>query len=160
MLFATHAHFRIVPILLAVAFTANAEPEMDAVPEEGATESATMPEPAVAEDADEEATEIKLSLRSAVNLAIENNLGVEVARHAPLIAEQDMSIAWSAYDPTFAADMTYSNVRAQPSDRPQDADFVSTAGTASVGGLIPLLGASLSLEYAGERSKFSQTVLS
>ena len=149
MLFATHAHFRIVPILLAVAFTANAEPEMDAVPEEGATESATMPEPAVESNAVDEATAIELSLRSAVNLAIENNLGVEVARHAPLIAEEDIDIAWSAYDPLFTADLVYSKSKSQSGVSPFNTDLESTAGKLGVNGLIPLIGAHLSVEYSG-----------
>mgnify|MGYP000159116339 CR=1 FL=1 len=56
----TLVQFQIIPILLATAFAANAEPEMDAAPDEGTT--------------------FNLSLRFAVNLAIENNLGIEVAR--------------------------------------------------------------------------------
>ncbi|HIM01172.1 MAG TPA: TolC family protein, partial [Myxococcales bacterium] len=55
--------------------------------------------------------EIGLSLREAVDLAIENNLGVEVARHAPLIASEDVDIAWGVYDPVLSGGMSYTNAR-------------------------------------------------
>ncbi len=97
---------------------------------------------------------IELSLREAVNLAIENNLGVEVGRHAPLIAGQDIHLAWSAYDPTLAGDLTYSNTReGEFSAGPFSSDASATAGTASIGGLIPYIGASLTAEYSGSRNR-------
>lgn len=129
----TLVQFQIIPILLATAFAANAEPEMDAAPDEGTT--------------------FNLSLRSAVNLAIENNLGVEVARHTPLISEYDIDIAWSAYDPAFTAEMSYNEVKAQSDTSTFNTDTLATEGKLGISGLIPAVGASLSIEYSGSESK-------
>ena len=129
----TLVQFQIVPVLLALAFAANADWEMDAVPDDRTT--------------------FNLSLRSAVNLAIENNLGVEVARHSPLISKMDIDIAWSAYDPTFSSEFGYSTTNAQSGISPFDADTVKTEGKMGIGGLIPLVGATLALEYSGSDGK-------
>lgn len=98
----------------------------------------------------------RLSLREAVNLAIENNLGVEVQRHAPLIAEQDVSLAWSAYDPTVSGGASYSNSRAQSSSPFNPTGFdrrITRTGNAGLSGLVPYLGATLSLDYEASRTK-------
>jgi outer membrane protein TolC len=131
----THTLARVLLILLAAALTASADAGMEAQ-----------------EDSGDAGETIQLSLRDAVSLAIENNLGVEVARHAPLIAEKDMRIAWSAYDPSFNADLAYQNKKAQPGDSPFNANSQAINGKAVVGGLIPLLGANVSLEYSGSRT--------
>ena len=131
----TLVQFQIIPILLATAFAANAEPEMDAAPDEGTT--------------------FNLSLRFAVNLAIENNLGIEVARHGPLIAERNISLAWGAYDPTFNMDVLLSDV--ETAGRSNIFNLTGSTSrksseTVSVGGLIPYLGATLSLELSDSRT--------
>lgn len=138
-----------------LALTAFAAPIYAA---EESTEPAAVEyvDPVAEEGKSEEIAEI--TLREAVNLAIENNLGVEIERHAPLIAQQDVSIAWSAYDPTLSASLAYTNDR-QPVTNPGsplnaagDPKNVSTAGAAGITGLIPLLGATLSLDYTASRN--------
>ena len=42
---------------------------------------------------------LTLSLADAIAMGLENNLDIEVERHAPLIAEEDYQISWGAYDP-------------------------------------------------------------
>ncbi len=53
---------------------------------------------------------IRLSLTDSVTLGIENNINIEVQRHAPMIAEEDLAISWGAYDPTLSGNYTYTQV--------------------------------------------------
>ncbi len=103
--------------------------------------------------------EVGLSLREAVDLAIENNLGVEVARHAPLIASEDVDIAWGVYDPVLSGGMSYTNARS-PNTSPfntEDANRNKNRnGNAKITGLVPLLGATVSMDYVGARAETNQ----
>ncbi len=103
--------------------------------------------------------EIGLSLREAVDLAIENNLGVEVARHAPLIASEDVDIAWGVYDPVLSGGMSYTNARS-PNTSPLNKNDASRNkdrnGNAKITGLVPLLGATVSMDYVGARAETNQ----
>ena len=47
----------------------------------------------------EEPEQRELSLEDAVSIGIKNNLDVDVERHAPLIAREDLGIAWGTFDP-------------------------------------------------------------
>ncbi|MFT5694730.1 MAG: outer membrane protein TolC [Myxococcota bacterium] len=149
MRFATRTQIQSLFALLALAaFAAPVYADDDA--------AVTYVDPVAEEGQAEEITEI--TLREAVDLAIENNLGVEIERHAPLIAQQDVSIAWSAYDPTLSASLAYTNDR-QPVTNPNsplnavgDPKNAETAGTAGITGLVPLLGATLSLDYSASRN--------
>ena len=42
---------------------------------------------------------LALSLAEAIAMGLENNLDVQVDRFEPLIADEEESIAWGAYDP-------------------------------------------------------------
>ncbi|MCS5619299.1 MAG: TolC family protein [Myxococcota bacterium] len=103
--------------------------------------------------------EVGLSLREAVDLAIENNLGVEVARHAPLIASEDVDIAWGVYDPVLSGGMSYSNTRL-PNTSPLNQNDASRNkdrnGNAKITSLVPLLGATVSMDYVGARAETNQ----
>jgi outer membrane protein TolC len=139
----THTAARVLLILLTATLSASADTGMDEPENSGGGSEM-----------------IQLSLREAVTLAIENNLGVEVARHAPLIAERDTRIAWSAYDPTLSGDVSYSNKSSQSTgSQPDNIDNIfrsnalETQGTAKIGGLVPWVGATLSLDYSGSNSK-------
>ena len=103
--------------------------------------------------------EIGLSLREAVDLAIENNLGVEVARHAPLIASEDVDIAWGVYDPVLSGGMSYANARTPNTSPFNTADAIRNKnrnGNAKLTGLVPLLGATVSMDYVGTRAETNQ----
>ena len=105
--------------------------------------------------------EVGLSLREAVDLAIENNLGVEVARHAPLIASEDVDIAWGVYDPVLSGGMSYSNARSPNTSPFTNVDVDANRnknrnGNANLTGLVPLLGATVSMDYVGARAKTNQ----
>jgi outer membrane protein len=129
-------------VLLAFSASAQDGASEDAVAAANAAEMETAP------DSSDDA--LQLSLREAVDLAIENNLGVEIERHAPLIASEDLEIAWGAYDPTLTSSLEYSSRRSAAganSFDPNQAEVKSTTGTASLGGLVPYLGARLTLDY-------------
>ena len=103
--------------------------------------------------------EVGLSLREAVDLAIENNLGVEVARHAPLIASEDVDVAWGAYDPVLSGGMSYANARTPNTSPFNTADAIRNKnrnGNAKLTGLVPLLGATVSMDYVGTRAETNQ----
>jgi len=48
-----------------------------------------------------------LSLADAIEMGLQNNLDVEVQRHDPLIAEEEVGVAWGAFDPTLFSELTY-----------------------------------------------------
>ena len=54
---------------------------------------------------------LKVSLADAIALGLENNLGIQVQRFDPLISEEDMSIAWGAYDPVWASELGWDEDR-------------------------------------------------
>ena len=53
---------------------------------------------------------LQLSLADAIAMGLENNLNVEIQRHAPIIARADYRAAWGAYDPTFQAEFGYADI--------------------------------------------------
>ena len=131
--------------------------------EQNEAESAEISDPDSVPVVVEGAEVTELSVREAVNLAIENNLGVEVARHAPLIAEEDISIAWGAYDPLLDGDFTYLNDREPNTSSFSDSDSIKAkrrVGSAGIGGLVPYLGASLSMDYTASRVKSNTGIAS
>jgi len=143
-----------VALLLLAALEVQADEHLDVA--EAADHAV---EDMVAETTNETET-IPLSLHETVNLAIQNNLGVEVSRHAPLIADEDVSIAWSAYDPTFDGEFTHASNRGAASSSsfdPDGTEIFTNTGSAGINGLIPLLGATLSLDYTGSRVKNNPT---
>jgi outer membrane protein TolC len=105
--------------------------------------------------------ELRLSLADAIAMGIENNLDVEIARHAPLIAEQDAQIAWGAFDPESFADYGYADVETPVQSSLQLGGLVETRtwdGQAGFRGLVPFVGASYEIGYSGQEVKTNQTV--
>ncbi|MCP5040728.1 MAG: TolC family protein [bacterium] len=143
-----HARLGLGLLLLVIASGVQADQHTEGVNLE--SEATTAETEAMATT---EAETIALSLREAVNLAIENNLGVEIARHDPLISNEDLSVAWSAYDPTFTGDITYASQRSAVGAGTFDPAGISTTGSAAISGLVPYLGATLSVDYTGSRTK-------
>lgn len=98
----------------------------------------------------------RLTLDEALALAVKHNLGVEVARYEPLIAEQDMEGAWGAYDPVLNADIgsqlseTPNTFILNPVSRSQQR---VVSGGASLSGLLPYVGATLGIELESGRTQ-------
>ena len=98
---------------------------------------------------------LRLSLGDAIAMALENNLDVEIARHAPLIAEEDLMIAWGAFDPLVTGDVGYFD-----DEQPNTFAIAGVARTKqdSLDGglgfstLLPYVGATLGMEYTGART--------
>ena len=55
--------------------------------------------------------ELKLALADAIAMGLENNLNVEIQRHAPLIAYEDYRMAWGAYDPEWFSEFGYAEIK-------------------------------------------------
>jgi len=107
---------------------------------------------------------MKLTLDAAIQLALENNLNVEVQRFGPLIFAEDETIAWGRYDPEFFADFGYDSFKdpnafslnrtVGPSvDR-------TTDGFGGFRGLVPLLGSSYDFRFTGSRTTTNSTIQS
>jgi outer membrane protein TolC len=115
--------------------------------------------------------ELALSLADAVAMGIENNLNVEIARYDPLISEEDVRVAWGAYDPELFSEFGYDsdeNLNTNPLLSPTatlttlDINAVKTTtlgGAAGLRGLVPMLGGSYELNYSGTSSDFSSNFL-
>lgn len=69
---------------------------------------------------------LALSLNDAIAMGLENNLGVEIQRHAPLIAFEDSRIAWGAYDPEWNSEFGIAD------DRRPSANALATGGVGAV----------------------------
>jgi outer membrane protein len=101
-----------------------------------------------------EANTLELSLQEAIELGLQNNLGVQIQRFDPLIAEEDMRIAWGAYDPIWESEMGWNKQRLPNSSGFQGTPF--SAGTTLDGeggfvGLLPLVSTQYSVKLASQR---------
>ena len=109
---------------------------------------------------------LELSLEDAVKMGLENNLDVQVQRFAPFISEQDLGVAWGAFDPEWFANFNHD----------QSERFV-TSGLAASGGdpvnqqkswgggtglrtVLPVLGTSLEARLDTSRSTTNLSFLS
>jgi len=105
--------------------------------------------------------ELALSLEEAIRMGLENNLDVEVVRFAPYIAEEQVTEAWGAYDPTLFSDFAYQNIQLENSfqinDQPLSKDK-EWAGEGGFQGIVPLLGSSYTLSYASGQFETNSTV--
>jgi outer membrane protein TolC len=104
-----------------------------------------------------------LSLDRAVELALENNLDVEVQRFAPLISGEREREAWGAYDPESYAEFGYADID-NPSSFTLDGQVVSVdrsaSGTGGFQGLLPYLGSRYDFSFSGSRATTNSTVQS
>jgi len=111
-------NFRICWLVLSlVPWLATAAPadDLDSAPPDGAMDSAAAEPAAEAGDTSEadvdDAHTMRLSLDDSIQLALENNLDVEVQRFTPLIAGEQETQAWGAYDPEFFSEFGYSDIQ-------------------------------------------------
>ncbi len=106
---------------------------------------------------------LALSLREAIEMGLENNLNLEVQRHAPLIADEEAEISWGAYDPEFYGETHYLDsetpnavaLNAQPTT-----SLKGVEGEGGFRGLVPWLGASYSLSLYSSRLETNSTIQS
>ncbi len=136
---------------LSASFAAAEEPE--AAEEKEYSTARTMTDPRSPVE------HVELTLRDAVELALRNNLDVMIERHGPLLAQEDLALAWSAYDPTLSGSYTFSNIRQQNTFALNEGATNKTTsrnGALGLSGLVPWLGATLSVNYAGSRVKTDQ----
>ena len=136
----------IVSLVSLIAATAPGD-DLDSGLPEIATDSATAsaaPDAAdpVAPDTDDLLT-MHLSLEESIQLALQNNLDVEVQRFTPLIAGEQETQAWGAYDPEFFAEFGYSDID-EPISFTLQGEPVSASdsynGFGGFRGLLPYLG--------------------
>jgi len=103
---------------------------------------------------------LRLSVDDAIAQAIENNLGVQIQRFNPLIAEEDLEIAWGAYDPSFEAEIGYDSMR-RPSASALEADLSTSTlvdGAGGFVGLLPFLSTQYSAKIASNRGTTNSPV--
>jgi len=112
---------------------------------------------------------LALSLADAIKMGLENNLGVEVDRHTPLIANENESIAWGAYDPEWYSEFGYASDKnptgnallglgTSDSAKPSDSVNRRTDGFGGFRGLVPWLGSSYQLQLDGNRTTTNNTI--
>jgi outer membrane protein len=102
-----------------------------------------------------------LSLADAIKMGLENNLGVEVNRHTPLIANENESIAWGAYDPEWFSEFGYSmdkNPNANVLLGTTESSNRRTDGFGGFRGLVPWLGSSYEIQVDGSRHTTNNTI--
>ncbi len=153
----------ILSLASSVAIAAQAD-DLDAGLPESETGSAAagtnaapdaMDQPAPADD---DAQVLRLSLDESIQLALENNLDVEVQRFTPLIAGEQETEAWGAYDPEFFAEFGYSDNENPSSFLLEGLGGASRSITDSYDGfggfrgLIPYLSSEYSFQFNGERT--------
>jgi outer membrane protein TolC len=93
---------------------------------------------------------LELSLADALALGLENNLGLEIQRHTPLIAWEDSRIAWGAYDPDWITDFGWTDDRRPNSNELLGVDETVTerlGGEGGVRGLLPWLNTAISTTF-------------
>jgi len=104
---------------------------------------------------------LKLSLAEAVAMGIENNLEVQVERHAPLIAREDLGVAWGSFDPVFAGRGGITDSEIPIASTLQDRTALEERlydGEAAITGLLPWIGAEYSLGYTGFQRETSSSI--
>ena len=94
-----------------------------------------------------------LSLADAIALGIENNLAVEIARHDPLIADLDLSVAWSAYDPIISGDAGYRDDRQPPTSSLQGGKTQVLDGSLGATWQLPVWGAEVGVSYGASKTE-------
>jgi outer membrane protein TolC len=110
-----------------------------------------------------EANTLTLSLQEAIELGLQNNLGVQIQRFNPLIAEEDLRIAWGAYDPIWESELGWNKERL-PSSFTLDGTELSTGktldGEGGFVGLLPLLSTQYSAKLASQRVTSNSSIQS
>jgi outer membrane protein len=158
-------NFRICWLVLSlVPWLATAAPadDLDSAPPDTAMDSAAAEPAADAGDTSEadvdDAHTMRLSLDDSIQLALENNLDVEVQRFTPLIAGEQETQAWGAYDPEFFSEFGYSDIQNPSSFILEGLGANNQSiekmydGFGGFRGLLPYLGSQYSFQFNGQRT--------
>jgi len=104
---------------------------------------------------------LPLSLAEAMAMSIENNLGVEIARHDPLIAWERTRIAWGAYDPVAETEVSVGGVETpiasalQAGNITEDETWRNRVG---ISGVLPALSTQYEIGFSGNRTKTDRSI--
>jgi len=104
---------------------------------------------------------LRLSLREAITMGLENNLRLEVERFGPLIAEEDIDIAWGAYDPIWESEMGYADDQSPNSFGLNSTPIAITETLGGEGGFVgtlPLVGSEYSAKLISRRVTTNSTI--
>ncbi|MCG8589691.1 MAG: TolC family protein [Proteobacteria bacterium] len=107
--------------------------------------------------------QLQLSLDDAIAMGLENNLDVEIQRHAPFIAGEDATAAWGAYDPELFGELGYESTETPiASSLQQNSALVDrkTDGEGGLRGLLPWVGASYGITFTGSRQTTTSSISS
>jgi len=105
--------------------------------------------------------ELQLSLADAIAMGLENNLGVEIQRHEPLIAHEDYRAAWGFYDPALVAEFGYADTEDPTGNVLVGTPVISRKlmeGFGGIQGLVPWLGASYDLRISGSDDRVNSGI--
>ena len=105
--------------------------------------------------------QLRLSLADAIEMALENNLQVEVQRHEPLIREADSRAAWGSFDPEFFSEFGYSDIETPNANVLFGTDVNEDkllGGSGGFRGLIPWLSTEYELRLDGSEGKTNSAV--
>ncbi len=107
---------------------------------------------------------LRLALADAVSMGIENNLDVEIERHGPLLAAEDLGVAWGSFDPELAAEFGVTDVETPVATSLQVGNPVlaerTVSGRSGLRGLLPWLGGSYELGYTGQELETNSVIAS
>jgi HAE1 family hydrophobic/amphiphilic exporter-1 len=106
--------------------------------------------------------ELALSLADAIAMGLENNLDVEVQRHLPLIAEEDIGVSWGAFDPTLFSDITYVDSRTPNVNvllgTTLSKNTREPTGEGGLSGQLPILGSQYRLAFGGTEATTNNAI--
>jgi len=94
-----------------------------------------------------------LGIDEAISLGVQNNLGVQVNRYTPYVAQYEAEAAWGAYDPLFEGDVLYGEQTEQNAvftNAPNEADQLN--GGAGISALLPYWGGQLNVDFDASRA--------
>jgi outer membrane protein TolC len=110
-----------------------------------------------------DANTLKLSLDEAIRKGLENNLGVQIQRFNPLIAEQDLDIAWGAYDPIWESEVGWNEQLTPNSFQLNEVTLGITKtldGSGGFVGLLPYSSTQYSAKLASQRVTTNSSIQS
>lgn len=107
---------------------------------------------------------LDLTLPQAITMAIENNLGVQVARHDPLIAWERTRVAWGVYDPEAFTEITRAQVETpiasflQVGSNVIEDEYFNHRG--GLRGIVPALSTEYEVDFSGDRTRTDRSIAS
>lgn len=128
----------------------------------GAESASPPPAPPSANDLPELADgKLRVGLHQSVRLAIRNNLDVELVSVDPLIAQKQLGAAWGAYDPEIFGEGGYVDAEDPVASELLRTEILNQRtwdGKAGLRGLIPWLGGTYSVSYAGSETETNSSI--